>query len=96
MNESRQKFLDAINILIRYIEQVDYRKVLTMPIGFLDYDGDPGAKLIEAHALWTTLVCVFGNSSIDDPRYGYITEVVPAYEFLKMLRDVITNGQEQN
>lgn len=99
MNETKERFLAGAKYLLGYICENSGAKAVTMPIGILDYDGDPDAKIDEIAALWSTLVAMFGRPVDGKIRFGYITDIVLAYKFLEAVissyEEVVAHGEGQ-
>lgn len=98
-NETGERFLTGAKYLLGYICENSGAKAVTMPIGILDYDGDPDAKIDEIAALWSTLVAMFGRPVDGKIRFGYITDIVLAYKFLEAVissyEEVVAHGEGQ-
>ena len=88
-NECRDYFIAAIDCFIQHLESSNGRAAF-LP-SCLDYDGDPDANYIEMRSLWVTLVCMFGEPYKDEPEYGHITMVPEAYQYLRLLKTIMSN-----
>lgn len=85
MSESCQRFIGGAKYLLNYINEQGDAPVISMPIGVLDYDGDPEAKIDEIRALWSVIVSMFGAPVDNKIQYGYINRPEIARQFLQLI-----------
>ncbi|MCM1532559.1 MAG: hypothetical protein NC114_09855, partial [Ruminococcus flavefaciens] len=90
-SDCRDRFVAAVDYFIHYIESSSNYRAVFLPIGVLDYDGDPEADLTEMRSLWVNLVCLFGEPISGRSEFGYITMVPEARKYLKLLRFILKN-----
>ncbi|MCM1295160.1 MAG: hypothetical protein NC311_06435 [Muribaculaceae bacterium] len=87
-SDSHVRFRESIKYFLNYIESFKTSKAIPLPIGALDYDGDPDACITEAQSLWVTLVCMFGEPVNGKAEYGYINKVEACIGYLKLMEEM--------